>query len=234
MHDVIIRGDVTGESRNMFLQGISLVAKPTKQMIRDVLSITKKTPSRQAYLALGTLIQRYCRIDAANCVPARNNPVTIAENFLERKLGENCKEQTNHTRAEEILMALKAIGNARQPSRVQDVLLGCVTESRHMNITTAALDALKRLPCDESIQTYLHRILEDLDVDVEKRIQTYITLMNCPQEPTIKKVVKHLENEKSSQVGSFILSHLRNIIESSDPKHNEYVILKFFSLVGIL
>jgi len=221
VHDVIIRGDVTGESRNMFLQGISLVAKPTKQMIRDVLSITKKTPSRQAYLALGTLIQRYCRIDAANCVPARNNPVTIAENFLERKLGENCKEQTNHTRAEEILMALKAIGNARQPSRVQDVLLGCVTESRHMNITTAALDALKRLPCDESIQTYLHRILEDLDVDVEKRIQTYITLMNCPQEPTIKKVVKHLENEKSSQVGSFILSHLRNIIESSDPKHNE-------------
>ena len=205
----------------MFLQGISLVAKPTKQMIRDVLSIAEDKPSRQAFLALGTLIQRYCKIDAANCAYARNNPVTKAEIFLETKLGRNCDEQGNHDRAEEILMALKGIANARQPSRVKDILLGCVSESKHMNITTAALDAIKRLPCDEHIQSYLHKILEDANVDVEKRIQTYVTLMNCPKVATLRRVVEHLENEQSKQVGSFMLSHLKNIIESSDPKHNE-------------
>ena len=218
---VIKRGDVTGEYRNMFLQGISLVAKPTKQMVADVLSITQDKPSRQAYLALGTLIQRYCKVDPANCAYAKNNPITKAEIFLETKLGNNCNEQDDDKRAEEILMALKAIANARQPWRVKDVLLGCVSESKHMNITSAALDALKRLPCDENIQSYLHKILEDNNNDVEKRIHTYVALMNCPRKPTLERVVEHLTNEKSSQVGSFMLSHLKNILESSDPIHNE-------------
>ena len=221
VHNVIMSGDVSGEYRNMFLQGISLVAKPTKQMIRDVLNIARNKPSRQAFLALGILIQRYCKINSANCAYSKTNPVTVAEHFLEGKLGEGCEGQDNHDRVEEILMTIKAIRNAAQPSRVTDVLLRCAKTAQHMNITTAALDAIRRMPCNDRIQSALHTIHEDINTDVEKRIQTYLTLVNCPSDATLKRIVAQLEGEKSKQVGSFILSHLKNIIESSDPKHTE-------------
>lgn len=221
VHDVIISGDVSGEYRNMFLQGISLVAKPTKQMIRDVHNIALNKPSRQAYLALGVLIQRYCKADASNCVYSKTNPVTLAEIFLEDKLGQECEGQDDHERVEDMLMAIKAIGNAGQPSRATSVLLKCAKTAQHMNITTAALDALRRMPCNEDIQSTLHDMLEDIDFDAERRIQTYLALMNCPSKETLTRITNQLDNEKSNQVGSFIASHLKNILESSDPKHSE-------------
>ena len=203
----------------MFLQGISLVAKPTKQIIRDVMNIAAKKPSRQAFLSLGILINRYCKDNSASCAYGKTNPITQAELFLEDKLGKDCDGQEDHERVEEILMAIKAIGNAGQPTRVLQTLLTCVKTSQHMNITTAALESLRRMPCSENIQSTLHKIHEDINLGTEKRIQTYIALMRCPTESTLRRIVKQLENEKSSQVGSFMWSHLMNTNESSDPRH---------------
>ena len=67
MHNVIVDGQVAGETIKTFLQGIALVAKPTKAMIRDVLNIAKKIPSRQSFFTLGTLMYRYCTVDPAQC-----------------------------------------------------------------------------------------------------------------------------------------------------------------------
>ena len=65
--DVIVDGEMQGERVNMFLQSIALVGETTKEMIRDVLYIVKKQPSRQAYLTLGTLMYRHCKKSPKEC-----------------------------------------------------------------------------------------------------------------------------------------------------------------------
>lgn len=67
VHDVILTGQVTGERMNMFLQSIALVGKTTLTMIKDVLAITRKQPSRQAFLTLGTLMSRHCTKSPKDC-----------------------------------------------------------------------------------------------------------------------------------------------------------------------
>ena len=67
VRDVIINGEMQGERVNMFLQSIALVADTSKDMIRDVLEIVKKQPTRQAYLTLGTLMSRHCKKAPKDC-----------------------------------------------------------------------------------------------------------------------------------------------------------------------
>lgn len=221
VHDIIIQDGVSGESMNMFLQGISLVAKPSKGMIRDMKDIASKKPSRQAYLTLGILMHRYCSANAEQCEYSKTNPVTHAEILLEDKLGNGCTGQEDSDRVEEILIALKAIGNAGRPFRAWSTLLKCAKSAMHQNITTSALEALRRMPCDSQVQESLHDMAENHNMDPEKRIQTYIAIMRCPSESSISRVVRSLAKEGSKQVGSFISSHLKNINESSDPRHTE-------------
>jgi hypothetical protein len=58
--DVTMSGEIDGERANVFLQSIALVAQTTNEMIRDILDIAQKKPSRQVFLTLGTLISRHC------------------------------------------------------------------------------------------------------------------------------------------------------------------------------
>ncbi len=203
---------------NMFLQGISIVAKPTKQMIKDLLNIARNKPSRQGFLSLGSMIQRYCKLNPEGCATGKWNPITQAEYFLKDRLV-GCDNHDDYEKIEEVLMAMKAIGNAGQPVSAVDQLLRCARESVHMNVTTSALEALRHMPCSDNVNNVLHDLHEDIAVDTEKRIQTYLALMRCPTQMTVQRLVKQMKVEKSNQVGSFILSHLKNIKESSDPRH---------------
>eukprot|EP00794_Sanderia_malayensis_P008123 gene8123-8993_t len=218
VRDIIIKDELTGESMNLFLQGVALVGKPTKAMIRDVKEIATSKPSRQAYLTLGMLMYRYCSANEEQCAYGKTNPVTHAELFLEDKLSNSCSEN-NLDRVEEILMSIKAIGNAGRPSRAAGTLISCAKTASHQNITTAALEALRRMPCNEAVNVRLHEFLENVNLDSEKRIQAYIALMRCPNRESMKRIVKHLDREQSNQVASFVSSHLRNVNESSDPRH---------------
>ena len=67
VRDVIVDGELQGERVNIFLQSIALVAETSKDMVRDVLEIVKKQPSRQAYLTLGTLMSRHCTKTPKDC-----------------------------------------------------------------------------------------------------------------------------------------------------------------------
>ena len=195
------------------------MAKPTKGMIRDVKEIASKKPSRQAFLTLGILMYRYCSAYPDQCVYGKTNPITHAEILLEDKLGNGCNGQENSERVEELLMALKAIGNAGRPFRAWTTLLTCAKTAMHQNITASALEALRRMPCNGQVQERLHEMFESFSLNPEKRIQAYISLMRCPSEESIKRVVNSLDKEGSKQVGSFVWSHLKNINESSDPRH---------------
>ena len=65
-----------------------------------------------------------------------------AQKFLVRILND-CENMEDYRRVEEILIAIKGIGNAKQPETVRPTLIQCALKSTHSNITIAAFDALR-------------------------------------------------------------------------------------------
>ena len=55
------------------------------------------------------------------------------------------------------------------------------------------------------------------DADSELRINAYLALMQCPTEFLISTIRRVLESEEVNQVGSFIWTHLTNLMETSSP-----------------
>ena len=76
-----------------------------------------------------------------------------AENFLVKTLGD-CSGQENHERVEEILLTLKAIGNAKRPASAQSSIIRCAVKSKHSNITLSSFEALRGMPCGDALGKY--------------------------------------------------------------------------------
>ena len=60
-------------------------------------------------------------------------------------------------------------------------------------------------------------LFADAKEDVEVRIAAYLATMQCANRETIQQVRKVLETEEVNQVGSFVWTHLTNLMETSDP-----------------
>lgn len=135
------------------------------------------------------------------------------------RLGERCEGSTPED-FENILMTLKAIGNAGRPESAEDILLNCaLNQDAPVNMTIASIEALRRLPCDNSIKEELMNIYRDPNVDVEIRIAAYLALMKCPSPDVFKDIADVLKNEVNNQVGSFVWSHMTNAMDSTEPVH---------------
>ncbi len=55
------------------------------------------------------------------------------------------------------------------------------------------------------------------ELDSELRINAYITMMECPSSALLRDIRESLETEEVNQVGSFVWTHLTNLMESSSP-----------------
>jgi hypothetical protein len=114
-------------------------------------------------------------------------------------------------------LALKAIGNAGRPYTSVDNILKCAVQPGESFINVDAIQALRRMPCGDEITQGLLNIFDDLTMDTEIRIETFLALVRCPSQNVIQKIADILETEKNNQVGSFVWSHLSNALESTEP-----------------
>lgn len=147
------------------------------------------------------------------------NPITRAENFLLSRLGTRCRGKTPED-FENILITLKAIGNAGRPVAAENVLLKCALNPHApVNMSIAALEAFRRLPCNEEMTGQILEIYGEYNLDVEIRIAAYLALMKCPSPEVFKRVAEILKNEVNNQVGSFVWSHMTNAMDSTEPVH---------------
>ena len=64
-------------------------------------------------------------------------------------------------------------------------------------------------------------LLRDTEEDSELRINAYLSLMECPNEDVLTDIRRLLEEEEVNQVGSFIWTHLTNLMETSSPLKQE-------------
>ncbi|RMC17771.1 hypothetical protein DUI87_05436 [Hirundo rustica rustica] len=115
-------------------------------------------------------------------------------------------------------LVLKAIGNAGLAAApLAPALSWCAAlRSQPTEIRLAAVQAFRRIPCSAR-NAILVQLYQATSEDVEIRIAAYYLAMKCPHEELFKQVQKTLLKETSSQVGSFVWSHLSQLLETDDP-----------------
>lgn len=140
------------------------------------------------------------------------------------------------------MVTLKALSNIGQINAGFEKELRLMIEDVKMEpkIRVAAVEVYRRLPCQE-YRSYFEEVFRDVDTDVEVRIAAYLQVMRCPTYITIRTIKHTLEVEEVNQgivkilsrefyryyavclvaVGSFVWSHLNNILKSSIPSRVE-------------
>ena len=65
-------------------------------------------------------------------------------------------------------------------------------------------------------------VFTDSSLDSEVRIEAYLAIMQCPDEDVVEVITLALTRETDKQVGSFVWSHLTNLVESSSPHKKHF------------
>nr|KAG5710083.1 hypothetical protein BaRGS_030159 [Batillaria attramentaria] len=136
-------------------------------------------------------------------------------NSFESLIGSSC--YANKKNLDDVLLGLRAIGNAGHVSSAVGVVNKCIKRSRNdVEVRVAAAEAFRRMPCDANRDDAMDTFA-DTNEDSEVRIAAYLAVMTCPTMDSLDRVKRVLEAETDQQVGSFVWSHLTNLQETSSP-----------------
>ncbi|XP_071348305.1 uncharacterized protein [Trachinotus anak] len=211
--DLMRNKELEEEQAHSFLTTIALIPHPSPQII-DSINALLEVPEvgSKALLAGSSLVYQLCQRSQTSC--SELPPVRTLMQTLEETLREGC-EGEEPTR---VFYALKSVGNTGLSAPAFTPLLNrCVlSHSAALELRLAAVQAFRRFPCsaDRSVLLQLYRSSQE---DPEVRIAAYQQLFRCPDQNVFQVVKATLRNETSSQVGSFVWSHLTNVLRSEDP-----------------
>ncbi|XP_029380588.1 apolipophorins [Echeneis naucrates] len=211
--ELVLTKELEEEQAHSFLTSIALIPHPTPKII-DSINALLEVPGVQskALLAASSLAYQLCQRTQTSCdelPPIQTLMQTLKENLKEGCAGE---EPT------QVFYALKSVGNTGLSAPAFTPLLNrCMLgSSAALELRLAAIQAFRRFPCsaDRSVLLQLYGSSQE---DPEVRIAAYQQLMRCPDQNVFEWVKMTLKNETSSQVGSFVWSHLTNVLRSEDP-----------------
>lgn len=207
---LIQNNKITGVFAEMWLSSLAFIQHPTKEMISEISSLLTSENNNKVLLPISALINSYCSVNP-DCVNDLEVDGVITK--LEEFLGGNCAvTDATYTK---VLLSLRAIGNIGHAQRLIPVLDGCIARKTNpTEIRVAAVEAYRRLSCGAD-RNNLMIVYRDSDEDAELRIAAYLQIMQCPNEYIISQVKETLTNEEVNQVGSFVWTHLTNLMESS-------------------
>ncbi|XP_046361600.2 uncharacterized protein LOC124138779 [Haliotis rufescens] len=206
--------DVTGTQAEMWITSLALIHHPTLEMLENVKALVESPElSLKAMLPVSTMINNYCSHN-----PSCSDEIAVTNilSSLEKNIDYGCYVRDN--KLNRILMTLRAIGNAGHSERVVDSIRNCFTkEGNPIEVRVAAVEAFRRLPCSAD-RNEVMTIYRDGEEDSELRIAAYLALMRCPSEDVLSRIQETLVSEKANQVGSFVWSHLTNLMETASPQ----------------
>ncbi|XP_077043164.1 uncharacterized protein LOC143695376 [Agelaius phoeniceus] len=215
MKDLIASGEVEEDKVEYFFWSFAFIPNPTSGMIESLAPLLKSPRASQScFLGVTALVHRFCSAHSScGVVPAVQSVMRTLGKFL----GGNCTVQ-DAEHLSKMQLVLKAIGNAGlAAAALAPALSSCAALRSHpMEIRLAAVQAFRRIPCSLR-NAILVQLYQATSEDVEIRIAAYYIAMKCPHEELFKEVQKTLLKETSSQVGSFVWSHLSQLLETDDP-----------------
>ncbi|RWS30729.1 apolipophorins-like protein [Leptotrombidium deliense] len=198
---------------------LAFANQPTAGAVKSAVELLEKQKHhRQLVLGVSALIHNYCNDKKNDC--KQNQHVQRALSVLKERLHQ-CKPQ-NEEQENEIIVALKAIRNIGQTGEAQNTLLECAVQTSNKNhIRAAAVEALSSDSCNEQVHQKLMNLLKN-DKSTEVRIIAYRVITKCPKTETVRQIIEMLQKEESKQVGSYIVSHMKNVKQSSNPMNAKY------------
>ncbi|KAL3871442.1 hypothetical protein ACJMK2_039441 [Sinanodonta woodiana] len=214
---LIVNKDVTGIEAEMWMTTMAFIQKPTMEMLTEIKPLlTIEDDNGKALLAVSSLVNRLCLFnDACDSDPAVNEIIST----LESKIGSSCR--VNDATMKTVLLSLRAIGNAGHAHRAIPTLTKCFTPTTNpMEIRISAVEAFRRISCNADWRA-IEALFQNKEEDSELRIAAYRSLMECPSTNRLDIIKKTLQTEEVNQVGSYIWSHLTNLMETSDRHKQE-------------
>ncbi|XP_060075290.1 apolipophorins-like [Ylistrum balloti] len=224
MTELIMTEDVTGPEANVLLTTLTFMQSPSKQMLQELTPLLSLR-SGKALLPVSSLVHTYCRstpcdgdVDIHNIMAA-----------LQNNIAAGCSVDDGNIRL--TILSLRAIGNTGQPNQTVQIINSCLARSENpIEVRLAAIDAFRQFPC-EITRSHLLMMFTNMTEDPELRITSYLAAIKCADTDTIDIINTTLEVEQVNQVGSFVLSHLTNLNETSN-RHKQGIrnILSTFQL----
>ncbi|XP_069839829.1 uncharacterized protein [Dendropsophus ebraccatus] len=215
MKEILLSKELEDEKTESYLWSLAFIPEPTPGMISSLTPLLQDPRAGLSmYLAITSMVHHYC-LAHRGCHEAPEVQSVI--NILQEHLGNNCTAQEPEE-TQQVEGILKAIGNAGvAASSLIPTLSWCALLKNNPDSTRlAAVDAFRRIPCSAN-RDILNQLYQDLEETEEIRIAAYYTAMKCPSQELLHLVRQTLRHETSTQVGSFVWSHLSQLLESDDP-----------------
>eukprot|EP00064_Thunnus_orientalis_P006272 superscaffoldBa00000648_g6288 len=185
---------------------MGLVSNPSALLINDMLEMAKYKISKPIMYALSNVVKRFYKTEG-KLIP---EIYSVAE-FMAAQLGD-CSGHKDNT-----FMTLRVIGNmapAVVPASpaLRAAVIQCVNQpAASLAVQQAAIQG----------REVLMQVLLDSASPMQKRIAAYLVLMKDPQPSELAQLTNALPTEQDKQVMSFVISHITNILSSTEPETQE-------------
>uniref|UniRef100_UPI0037E87793 apolipoprotein Bb, tandem duplicate 1 n=1 Tax=Semicossyphus pulcher TaxID=241346 RepID=UPI0037E87793 len=195
---------------------LGLVSNPSALLINDMLEMAKFKPSKPIMYALSNVVKRFYKAEG-KLIP---EIYSVAE-FMAAQLGD-CSGDKDTT-----FMTLRVIGNmaaAVGPASpaLRAAVIQCVNQpAASLSVQQAAIQAYRLTPVPEEGREVLMQVLLDGASPLQKRVAAYLVLMKDPQPAELAQLAQALPNEQDKQAKSFVISHVTNILSSTEPETQE-------------
>ncbi|XP_062323823.1 apolipoprotein B-100-like [Osmerus eperlanus] len=195
---------------------MGLLPNPSALLVNDMLAMAQYKQSKSIMYALSNTVKRFYKAEG-KLTP---EIYAVAE-FMAAQLGDCSGDQ------EHIFMALRVIGNmaaamgAASPA-LRTAVIQCVNQpSATLEVQQAAIQAYRQTPVPEEGREILMQVLLDGASPLQKRVAAYLVLMKDPQPSELAQLAAALPNEENQQAKSFVISHVTNILASTEPESQE-------------
>ncbi|XP_049847119.1 uncharacterized protein LOC126299332 [Schistocerca gregaria] len=221
MTDAILEGDIPTSTANEWLFAMAFIPRPSLETI-TIMSplLSSETSNTEALLSLSSVVHTYCKKNSG-CENATQVQATVSH--LQELVLSGCQNtRNNKIPYSQVIVALKTLGNIGVTNaNLSSVLHNCLeNEELPMELRVSAIETYRRFPCEPE-RDYFIDIYRDHAIDPEIRIAAYLQIMRCPNYIVIKTIKHALIEEEVNQVGSFVWSHLKNLLKSSNPNRVE-------------
>ncbi|KAG9266776.1 vitellogenin-like [Astyanax mexicanus] len=181
--------------------------------------------SKSHFLLWNTVVLSYGSLLYRMCAGVNSCPVSTVQPLLDM-----ATNGLNKNSEAEMVLALKALGNAGHPLSIKTILkflpgFSVKADSLSTRVQSEAVQSLRHLAVRDpnSVQAIVLTIFADRTLPAEIRMMASTILLETkPPVALISAVAELLLQEKDLQVGSFIYSQLRAISRSRTPD-NQYL-----------
>uniref|UniRef100_A0A6P7GJY7 Uncharacterized protein LOC114337760 n=1 Tax=Diabrotica virgifera virgifera TaxID=50390 RepID=A0A6P7GJY7_DIAVI len=207
---------------NEFITSIGVIPNPTSEMMEIAQSLLEEseTFSANKALSVSTLAHTYCS-NTKEC--SSDYSIYSINEYFQNHFNELIKNSPfNRETHDEIMVTLKALSNIGVMSEDFNQELFKVIENPEIDVAirVAAVETFRRTRCEET-RSYFEHIFRRQEVNSEVRIASYLQIMRCPNYLMVKTIKHALMNEEVNQVGSFVWTHLNNLMTSAKPSKVE-------------